>query len=466
YAHSNQAFDLESDWVRGFESRKPLARISLDFSLKDFLYLYCDMQYGRNRFNLADDLFYALARYPGGIGAIIGPGDTSAVLAWHSAIYSAPFLTNILLEPRDFDYQWPKRAVASIGGPNWNLSLARDRLRWGNGHSGNFVVDDHSDYQDFARLSAFSDNFKYEWLLVFLESSPAQGEVAEEKFRTLFAHRLEFRILKRISFAISENILYQNDVFDLKYLNPAFIYHNLNKRNMFNAIAHAELDWNFARGWKLYAQGVMDQGRAPTESSIQADATGWLAGLEYAGAAGAGLVTSSLEFALTSPLLYRRDGLDFIAYRKYYTNGDPTSPNYGYAGFIVNLDYLGYQYGGDAIILQWDGAYRVPGLGKASVRLFGMRHGEMDFYLSHNKDGVNAGFADYEGTTPSGGVVDEMLAASLLVEGELPKVTAWIKPRFWLELGWVGRGTYTKSTGSRGGFEFDFQATAGVSISL
>ena len=479
YAHSNTGYNREEDWIYGFEDRKPLARLSLDFSLKDFLYIYCDMQYGRNRVSLSDDLYRVYVRYPAGIGAVIAPvvfdpvthavisGDTTATLSGSSWAYSQAFLTNILAEPRDFDYQWPKRAVASIGGANWNFTLSRDKVSWGNGHSGNFIVDGHVDYQDFARLTAFSDVFKYDWLNVFMEANPVQGEVADARFKLLMAHRLEFRILKRLSFAISENVMYQNNVFDLRFLNPAFIYHNLNNMNMFNAIAHAEVDWNFAKGFNLYGQYVMDQARAPTEGSAQADAMGYLGGLEYAGTAGRGVVTSSLEFALTDPLLYRRNGVDFLMIRRYYTNGNPDIPNYYiYSGYILTLDYPGYEYGGDAIVLQWDGAYRIPGIGRLGLRLFGMVHGAMNFFVSHNKSGVNAGYADYEGTTPSGDTTGHTLAASLAAEYEVPRFLPWARARLWAEFDAVGRRSWTKSTDIYSAWNPDFQATAGLSLSF
>jgi len=466
YAHSNTGYDLESDWIYGFEQRKPMVKLGLDFSLKDFLYVYCDLQYARNRFNIADDLFQVTTRYPSGIGAIIAPGNTDAQMVGHSSIFSQVFLTNILDHSYNFDFQWPKRAVSSIGGANWNFSLSRDKVRWGNGHSGNFVVDDHVDYQEFARLVAFSDLFKYDWLNVFMDINTSQGESADTKFKLLMAHRLEFRILKGLTFAISENVMYQNTVFDFRYLNPAFIYHNLNNSGMFNAIAHAEVDYSFTKGFNLYAQYVMDQARAPGEGTAQADASGYMGGIEYASLIGPGIFTTSLELVSTDPLLYRREKVDFLMIRKYFTNGSSADPNYLHTGYIISLDYIGYQYGGDAQILQWNGDYRVKDFGKIGLRLFGMRHGEMDFFKSHNSTGNNAGYADYAGTTPSGDAIDELIAASLSGEYEVPKLVSWASAKLWTQLDWIHRRTYTKSTDSHTSWDADLQFTAGCSLSF
>jgi hypothetical protein len=467
YMHGNADYDREADWPYGFVKRRPMVKFSLDFSLKDFFFVYCDLQYGRNRFNIADELYQATSLYPNGVGTLIGPfspsggGDNAAILVDESSIYRRRFLTNILEQSVDFDYQWPKRAVASVGGANWNLSLSRDKPSWGNGHSGNFIVDQHVDYQDFARLAAFSDLFKYDWLAVFFDTNPLPGEQPDTEFKVLLAHRLEFRILDGLTIAISEDMMYQNDAFDLRYVNPAFIYHNLNNRSMFNAIAHAELDFSFRKGFKLYAQAVIDQGRIPTESDAQADAKGYLGGIEYARVKGPGIFTSSLEFAWTDPLLYRRDRVDYTMFRKYYTNGNPTGP-----GYILSLDYVGYPYGGDAQVLQWDGAYRVLGMGTLGLRVFGMRHGKMDFFTSHNMAGDNAGYPDYEGKTPSGDEVKESLVASLSGEYELPVPLTWTTATLRANLDWINRRTYVKSSGSYRAKSSDLQFTLGCTLSF
>jgi hypothetical protein len=460
YAHSNQDFDRETDWVQGFETRRPLGRLSLEFSLDDFLYIHSDLQYGRNRFNYLDDFIQLPADHPG-IGAVVPNGMTPVILSDGSPIYRAAFLTNILDYSYNFDFQWPKRAVVSVGGPRWNISLGRDKLAWGNGRSGNFIIDSHVDYHEFVRLVAFSDLFKYDWLNVFFEANPTQHEISDSEFRILMAHRLEFRIFERLTFAISENIMYRNDIFDARYLNPAFIYHNLNNRDMFNAIGHIELDWNITSGLGVYAQYVLDQARAPNEGTSQSDIMGLLAGIEYSQAAGPGILSASLEGAITDPLLYRRDKVDFIMFRRYFTHGDPYGPSY-----VLALDYIGYQYGGDAQVLQFDAGYRLPGMGRLGLRLFAMRRGEMDFFTSHNLGGNNDGPANYEGKTPSGDRISESLIASLWAEYQLPRLLPWQAAGIWARMDWSGRRTWNKSSAVYEQAAADLQFSAGITLSL
>ncbi|MFA7371746.1 MAG: hypothetical protein WCY78_07505 [Sphaerochaetaceae bacterium] len=76
-----------------------------------------------------------------------------------STTYNLPFLANWVAKTYDANFQVPKRAVFSVDGNNWHLSLARDKLRCGNGHSGNFTFTDHDDYQEYLRFITFSDKF-------------------------------------------------------------------------------------------------------------------------------------------------------------------------------------------------------------------------------------------------------------------------------------------------------------------
>lgn len=465
YAHSNgQRFDKDTDWNYGFEERQPFLKAWLDFGVMDFFYTYVDMQYGMGRTNPADTVVH-LEDSPDwiGVGAIvpatIAPDKTNYVT--HSAVYSKDFSWNIPPKSADFDFEWPKRAVFSLGGRFWNVSLARDRVDWGNSHIGNFIVDDHVDFHDYFRFSAFTDHFKYDWLNLFFDTNPANGEYPPQKIRMLMAHRLEFRPWDWLTFAISENVMYQAPTADFRFLNPAFIFHNLNNRSMFNAIAHAELDIMLYQGLNLYGQFTLDQARAPNESNDQADAWGVLGGLEYAHALGPGVLSTSVEYAYTTPCLYRRDQVDFLMYRKYFTLGH---------SYILHFDYIGFLYGGDAQVLQWDIAYRMLNYGEVALSVMGMRHGEMNMFMAHHVGGNgvenNTGVPNYAGKTPSGDRITESLVVSLSGKYEIPQFVSWIDMSVWTQLDWIGRRIYTRSSQSYGDEASDWQFTLGMRVAL
>lgn len=459
YAHSNTGFDTEADWVMGFTERRPMARLALSFGVDGIFHAYCDGKYGRNRFLIEDDLARIADVYPDGVGSTVGP-IAPGLVSTSSAVFGPSLLSNVFPHSHDFDFQWPKRAVFSVGGARWNLSLARDRASWGNGRSGNFIIDGHGDWLDYARLKVFADAFTYDWMNVFLETDTATFERPQESFRVFLAHRLEFRILPTLTLAMSEDAMYANDVFDLRYLNPAFVFHNFNNRSMFNSIMHLEADWNFMPGLSLYGQFALDQGRAPNEAAAQADAVAWLAGLEGAVAVGPGILSGAAEFALTDPVLYRHDIIDYIIFRRYFVHGSPAG-----IGFVTDLDYLGYPYGGDALLGRLEAGFRVPGSLSLSFVATGMRHGVMGFAMSHNTSGNNAGYANYAGETPSGDRVAESLALGLSAEWPVPRLLPWRKATLWGRLDWVGRRTWVRASGAYETPESDMQAAAGIALS-
>ncbi|MGD8114036.1 MAG: hypothetical protein ACQEWA_04060 [Sphaerochaetaceae bacterium] len=130
YAHSNgDEFSNEADWTFGFPERKPMILLRMDMAFSDFLYIYSDLQYGRNRFTDEDSFDQYYIDEDEGIITSSGGGKYSTL----SSIFNQAFLTNWMSATWDLDFQTPKRALIATGSSNWNLSLSRDKIRWGNG---------------------------------------------------------------------------------------------------------------------------------------------------------------------------------------------------------------------------------------------------------------------------------------------------------------------------------------------
>jgi hypothetical protein len=452
YYHTNGTdFDTDTEWVYGFEERKPMFKLDIGFGIDDFLYSFTDLQYGRNRFTDRDE-FLELDGTGKAVGSIIEDGD-NAELVESSYIYSQKFMTNVLYPTYDIDFQTPKRAIISIGGERWNMNFSRDRVKWGNGHSGNFIIDDLTDYQEFIRFTGFSDVFKYDLLYVFFETNPnnSEGSSADDEFRMFMAHRLEFRIFDTFTFAVSENLMYRNDVFNLRYLNPANIYHNLNNRSLFNAIAHLEIDYSPLPGVNIYGQYVLDQAVAPNESASQANAQGYLAGIEYGKSLEIGIVTTSMEYARTSPALYRREIVDFLMFRKYHGNG---------TSFISHVDYIGYQYGGDTQLIQWDAGLRLLPDASLKFRITGMRQGEVNYFTPN--DEVN----EIRVPSPSGNLITEKGIVSFGAKAGLPRFLDWLESSAWMQADFIGKRLYNKDTQTYSDHTGDIQLTVGMSLQL
>ena len=167
---------------------------------------------------------------------------------------------------------------------------------------------------------------------------------------------------------------------DLMDFMPSYLYHNLYNRSNANSILSLEADWSFARGWNVYGQFVLDDlylsGESPTgDGKIEPNALGFLAGITYAKGFESGILKINLEGAMTQPYLYLRDGdaqdynINFIvALRE--MSGAAATQNY-------NLEYLGYKYGGDALIGNLNASYAVPDCWNIGANIFYMLHGDL-----------------------------------------------------------------------------------------
>ncbi|MDR1893126.1 MAG: capsule assembly Wzi family protein [Spirochaetales bacterium] len=480
YAHRNtEAFINEEDWFYGYEERQPTLRLSLEGGIANLVFGRVEGVYGRGRFS-PDDLFltrkknWTLAEdnpFPNGIGTILEPNrQREFSFRIRGEDYAPDFSTNLTTLDR-MGTEWPRRAYLSAGGRRWNLTLGRDRLSWGNGQSGNFILDGHSDYNNFLRLNFFTFRFRWEYLMVFHRSwdyfGYDRGWGDEDEFRVLLAHRLEFRIRDNLSLSLAEAVMYQDRTLDLQYINPSFIFHNYLDKTRFNALASLELDFSPAPGWGAYLQFALDQFTAPTESGRSAEnspAMGLLGGLRSSFPGDPGVWSFHLEGAYTSPMLYRRDYVDFLVIR---TNEFEDSR---YA-----IEYAGYPYGGDAIVLQLEGGYRGLSGWEGGFKLFSMLHGRTHFLLSHNSSLINNEEANLPGWAPLGKPeeIELTLAASLNGKWRLPSPVRAMALTAWGQFdGVTRRNKLMYSPTARGediiyhlpGWTWDLQLTLGLGI--
>jgi len=470
YAHSNgEDFNLETDWIRSYSDRKPLMHFAFDFTASDFFYTSFDANYQFGRASHRDT-FKGYAGSPlvsadGYVGSYKLTSDSHYVS--NSYFFSTPLVSNFFTDTFDFSFVWPKRAIFSLGGKNWNLSLNRDRLKIGDAYLGNMLVDDSTDYNDFSRLSIFVDDFKYDWILMFFNTWTSSDEYSASDIngnRMMMIHTLEFRLWNRATLKISENVMYRYDTLDLQFLNPAFIYHNLNNRSMFNAIAYVEANVSIFKGFQLYGQYVMDQARALHEGAEQSDSSGFVAGAQYVCELGKGYLESNAEFVYTTPLLYRRDKLDFIKVSRYYHLDEFDTSSYD--GHIPFFEYIGFQYGGDTIALKVGADYTKPSVFGTSLYVLLMEHGQMNIYMSHNQSASNEGEANYSGKTPSGDVITRAIAASFSFDASLDKAFKWHGVSGGFELDWIGRWKYTKATEAYSDPEMDLQFSLSMTVAL
>ncbi len=382
YLHADTTnFVGRETWIRGFNEQKPLLAVALE--------------------TWPADNFYGYSEFTVGNANTIKNGFGSSI-----------FATNIPVIPPavmdDLDFNMPYRAFVATGGDHWSFQLGRDRLNWGAGTSGNLAMSDTLKYHNLARVTTFSDRFKYTFVTSFfphqkhyISDSLTNGAILgtgqgerQTGLHLFMSHRLEGRLFKdKVGIALTESIMYQSEenYFDLRFLNPAGIFHDYYIRSNANSILALELDYTPIKGLNIYAQGIVDEFTMPGEPIADAttaaypQAFGVLAGVKGVLPFKQMVGHASLEFAHTDPYLYLRYGeennptvgtfdeygLNYVGVVREFTNNSGTHYNPG---------FLGYTYGNDAIVVNLNGGVKSFGKWAASANIFYMAHGTFDMF--------------------------------------------------------------------------------------
>lgn len=335
------------------------------------------------------------------------------------------FATNIPVVPpsdlMDLDFNMPYRAFVAAGGDHWSLQVGRDRLSWGAGQTGNLMVSDSFKYHNMARITTFSDKFKYTFVTSFFphpsqyfdatgtaltmgQGNPHVGDDQSDVLDGIYmfmSHRLEWRLLQdKLGFTLTESIMYQSleNYLDLRILNPVMLFHDYYIRSNANSILGLELDFTPISGLNIYAQVAVDEFSLPGEDVPSATKSnfpvtfGYLAGVKgvmpVAGAIGYG----SFEFAYTDPYLYLRYstdtdqkpnsygdyGLNYVGAIREFTNK---------SGMRYNSEFIGYTHGNDAMVLNLNGGVKSYGKWNLSGNIFYMGHGTFDMFTIYSQVG-------------------------------------------------------------------------------
>jgi hypothetical protein len=322
--------------------------------------------------------------------------------------------------------------------------MAKGAIRWGNGKSGDLVIGSHINSQNTLRFDFFSKAFKMELLYLFLEDAED-----EDNQRIFMGRRFEFLPFSWLRTTITENVMYRSSSIEAKYLNPTSVYHNYYDSDKLNALASLEMNIAPCPGLSIYGQFALDQYQLSNETDSVANAMGRLIGAEYSWLAKGGVFSTSLEYTLTDPSLYRRDKVNFLIYRGLENNG----------GTYI-FDYLGYQYGSDSQVLRFDTSYFVAGSFKAGFNATILQQGEVGMYYTEGD--TDSDYANVFGSAPSGDIITQKLIVGL--EG-----TWW--PTFapvtlYSQLNWIASRIYTRSTETVSDRERDLQLIMGVTFTF
>lgn len=356
YMHQNdEDYRLDTDWLYNYDYRRPLVNIPIELFLTDYIYAQTNLAILKTR---------------------ITYNNLTATID-SSEVFSPKFATNFPFGEalvNHVDLNFPERAVASMGFDRLNVTLGRDDLKWSSGRTGSLTVGDHLDYYDFIRFSSFHKNFKYTYVVAGFDSPSWDGQQnsISDKLKMYVAHRFEFRFLQdRVSFALSEAMIYQTSAVDFRYLNPSLFYHNLFIRGNANSTLALELEVVPYKNITIYTNFVIDEfpypGEDQTASWSHPNGIGQQYGIEATYPLGPGYVTGWFEYVKTDPLLYLRDNVDYIVHRRVFSME---------RGIAVVKNFMGYQYGNDAIMLAGGLEYNWYDYLSSFLTVMYMQHGE------------------------------------------------------------------------------------------
>ena len=413
YYHTNTTdFTMPDDWIYTYEDRKPLFDITLETSLSEHFYGFSSLAITSAQFEDGNNTV-------GPITSLYGKNTfTSNIFLLHPLTDGNPGFNHL-------DFGMPYRAFGAFGGDGWSVQVGREQLSWGAGKSGNFVLGDQVHYHNVGRMTAYSENFKYTFLSSFFPHPSEYYSTAPLVYgghvdygttqRTpltginmFMAHRLEWRMFQqKLNFALTETIMYQSleNSLDLRILSPAAIFHNYYIRSNANSILALEVDVTPIKHLNIYGQMVIDEFALPGEptagvSGALPTSFGYMIGAQGNYPVMNGFVYGSFEWAQTDPYLYLRDNGDYGQDPgEYGINYVVAVREYMRRGVLYDEDFLGYEYGGDAIVLNGQVGYKEFGKWHATANLFYMMHGTHDMWtLWDQEDGTNG---TSEETTPT-----------------------------------------------------------------
>lgn len=305
--------------------------------------------------------------------------------------------TNVPLSAAQVDFNMPYRAFMSVGGKHWNADVGRYRLSWGNGAFGNLMLSPNSDYYDNLRFETFWKNFKYTFVFISLPpywpgftppypSSPAGNWAYDEAtsngmpepYKAFVAHRLEFRIAKRVTTALSEAVVYGGAYPSLTDLNPLMVWHNLFVPWMAKSLVTGDVSVNPFKWLELYGQLAVFNFRnfeysEYTGATTIPNALGYFGGAKGSFPIGKGYLNVAFQWTKTDPWLYiggnnsSTNGQYYQPWLSYTMDEYYTSNVLGYKTLVETP--LGWYYGPDTIVWNLRVAYHVYGEYTAGAEL-------------------------------------------------------------------------------------------------
>lgn len=269
--------------------------------------------------------------------------------------------TNVPLTASETDMNVPTDAWVSAGSKNFTLAVGRGSVTMGRTLLGSMIFSDSFDRPDWASLAFHTSAFRL--YLMPVELAPN---------RYVYFHGLSIRPFKNLSIDLSEAASV-NAPIDLRYLNPAMIYHNyagwrdgsaygVSGTSPVGTQFGASVEWVPVPGVKVYGQYVMNQFQTGYElsefsntASYIPNSLGGLIGSEWIYPAGQGFLVVTAEGLYANPWLYILENGD-ISY--IWARRELVAPSGKTSEWIYG--WTGNPFGPDTLSALINVAYDIP----------------------------------------------------------------------------------------------------------
>ncbi len=217
--------------------------------------------------------------------------------------------------------EFPSVSRGAIGGKWMNVVVGRTRQQMGSSRTANFVIGDNYRFQEAMDFTFFAKPFTYSLNLTHFDAQDSNGVVEHTRYggpkqQLRIIHRFDAVVTDNFRFAVDlGNIIYTDNPFDLRYLFPLFMSHNLynyedsdiikDKHDEANNILGFEFEFVPIPRLELHMQIVVDQFQTFIESNTTVpNAIGGMIGCSYLKIFNDFNADFWTEAVYTSPVLY------------------------------------------------------------------------------------------------------------------------------------------------------------------
>lgn len=350
--------------------------ISPEFYAHTFTGIDRNMDYlfpKKDRLNLLD---FSVRMDFAGIG--YGFADYLALSPCHLKQYDKYWGTNIdsLKNGLEMVHEGALDAGILFGNEWMNFSIASTGQSLGYGKNGNLGISDNFTRQQYLRLHTFSRYFDYT-LNITRYNNLINDQTEAEGFQNFNGrqqlmplHRFEVKLFDKLQLVFQEQtMLYVDNAFDIRLLNPFMVFHGFNNyrdevaitddkiNDQANNSIILEVGYTPIPHLRINGQLIIDQITLPGEDkrgdNTRPNAFGVLLNMETGWILGSSFLNAWFETSYMSPYVYLN--------RKTYDSA--SDYNYDYiVGYDIwrgndDINYTGYKYGPDSIVLSMGADY-------------------------------------------------------------------------------------------------------------